>query len=123
VVVLRAGDGSAELHEVDDDFYVDVLPATRDHWVPTAPALGRVEAADETWTSEDLAALCAQVGTAPRAVDVAPAELRPHALDTGVFCALCGSGEGLSEADRVGRENAQLRCPSCVAALEAEVAR
>lgn len=76
-----------------------------------------------SWTPADLATRCEQVGPAPRAVEVDRADLLPHALDTGVFCALCGSSDGLSAADRSGRENAQLRCPSCVAALEAEVAR
>jgi hypothetical protein len=123
VVVLAEADDTAELHEVDDDFYVDVLPATRDRWVPDAPPRARVTVPVEAWSADDLAALCDRVGPAPRAVEIDPSALLPHALDTGVFCALCGSSEGLTEADRVGRENAQLRCPACVAALEDEVAR
>jgi hypothetical protein len=123
VVVLQDGDDTAELHEVDDAFYVDVLPATRDRWVPEDAALARVPTPAESWSAADLAALCAQVGPAPRAVETAPVQVLDQALDTGVFCAQCGSSEGLSETDRRGRENAQLRCPACVAALADEVAR
>jgi ectoine hydroxylase-related dioxygenase (phytanoyl-CoA dioxygenase family) len=120
-VVVRAGEeGAAVLHEVDDAFYVDVLPATRDRWEPEGEPLARVHQAPETWTPDHLAALCAQVGPAPRALAEPTGPAPAEALDTGVFCALCGSREGLSEADRVGRENAQLRCPACVAALDAE---
>lgn len=120
VVVLAAPDGVAEVHAVPDDFYIDVLPATRDGWRPEVPPLARVAQAPETWFEDDFSMLCAQVGPAPRAeVLTPPAEALAGALDTGVFCALCGSSEGLSEADRAGRDNAQLRCPACVADLAA----
>jgi hypothetical protein len=121
VVVLPGEEGAAVLHEVDDDFYVEVLPATRDRWVPDGDPLAEISQPAERWTPAELAALCAQVGAAPRAVVAPPSAAPAQALDTGVFCALCGSSEGLTEADRVGRENAQLRCPSCARALEEEV--
>ena len=119
-VVLPVGDDQLGIHEVDDDFYVDVLPASRDHWRPTAPPVAVVPRVDEAWTAEHLAALCAAAGEAPRAeVVTLPDDVHDGALDTGVFCALCGSTEGLTTADRSGRDNAQLRCPDCEASLAA----
>jgi beta-hydroxylase len=117
VVVVPDGDEGVAIHRVQDDFYIDVLPARRDHWVPEDEPLARLSNPVESWAADDFAALCAAVGDGPRTVVARPATAVAEAIDAGVFCALCGSSEGLSEADRQGRTNAQLRCASCEAAL------
>lgn len=119
-VTIDAVDGDeVGVYEVPDDFYVDVLPALRGRWEPPGEPLARVVNPVESWDAATLGALCALVGPAPRTVVARPAEGFEDALDPGVFCALCGSSEGLSEADRDGRTNAQLVCSSCQAALAA----
>ncbi|HYF45715.1 MAG TPA: phytanoyl-CoA dioxygenase family protein [Acidimicrobiales bacterium] len=117
VVVLPDGEGVVAIHEVHDDFYLDVLPARRDQWVPASDPVGRVPNPVESWDATTFAALCAAVGPAPRTVVARPASAVSAVIDTGVFCALCGSSEGLTEADRKGRTNAQLRCARCERAL------
>lgn len=120
VVLLPDETGGLEMYEVEDDFYIDVVPALRDRWEPPEPPLATVVNPTESWDEDDLAALCAAVGDAPRTVAPATPPDLSSALDTGVFCSLCGTSEGLTEADRAGRTNAQLLCPRCVAALAAD---
>ena len=112
VVVAPDGDEVA-IHEVADDFYIDVLPAVRDDWRPDRPPVATITNPDEVWTEAALDRLCRQVGTAPRATTTPTQALDADALDTGVFCALCGETDGLGAQDRAGRNNAQLRCPAC----------
>lgn len=112
-IILRdAGPAELALWEVDDDFYVDVLPMEHHLWQPEGDPVDRVPVVGERWTAEDLARLAALV---PRAPGAATGATGPVAGWDGpaVFCARCGGTEGLEGVDRDSRNNAQLICPAC----------
>ena len=110
--LMRADDeGTVRIYEIDDDFYIDVLPAENHLYEPAAPPIATIEQGDIGWSAEEFERLCSQAPVPPGAIrseDVATAW-----RDPGVFCALCGSSEGLGDADRSVRNNAQLVCASC----------
>lgn len=110
--LMRADDdGTVRIYEIHDDFYIDVLPAENHLYEPPEPPIATIAQGDVGWTPEEFERLCAAAPVPPgviRAEEVATAW-----RDPGVFCALCGSSEGLEDADRSVRNNAQLVCASC----------
>lgn len=117
-VLLRpTEDGSLELFEVDDDFYIDVLPAERHLFEPAGGPLASISATDPPLTAAQFDQLCADASVPPSSVPPTPpsGSMRP-----GVFCHFCGGSDGLSEDDRRGRPNAQLICATCEARMASE---
>lgn len=120
-ILLREGsEGTVDLHEIDDDFYIDVLPAEHHLWQPTDPPVVRLERVRESWTGDEFDAMCERVGPAPRTVRAAAPSASGLWNDPGVFCSVCGGTDGLSATDRHGRNNAQLVCPACVDRIGSE---
>lgn len=116
VLLRQDGAGGVDIYEVDDDFYIDVLPAQQHLWEPPHQPLAKVRMVTPSWTREQFAALCDR---SPRPDGVVRSPGRTATWqDPGVFCALCGSTEGLGDTDRAARNNAQLICMSCNAGLE-----
>jgi hypothetical protein len=116
VHLRRSGPDTLDLFEIDDDFYIDVLPAEQHAWQPPTAPIAHLRRADRRFTAEEFEALCGGV----RPLDIAhiPAgEASGGWRDPGAFCARCGGREGLEDQDRTGRNNAQLICPRCAAEL------
>lgn len=111
VLVRTTPAGMTEVFDIDDDFYVDVLPAEQHLWNPPGEPLAQVHQDSESWTSEDFGQLCEAVPDAPRGIRASGSDQLWQ--DPGLFCALCGSTSGLEETDRAERNNAQLVCSSC----------
>jgi Phytanoyl-CoA dioxygenase (PhyH) len=110
-VHLRSVGGDLlDLYEVPDDFYIDVLPAEQHLWQSPDPPIAQLRAVEHRWSGEEFDDLCEAVSPVSRpTVSVRTSTWR----DPGLFCALCGSTEGLDDHLREGRNNAQLVCASC----------
>jgi hypothetical protein len=110
------GDGIVDLYEIDDDFYIDVLPAEQHLWESSGPPVARLRAVDRRWSAEEFDRLCEAV---PPVTDrpVIHAGAAHRWRDPGAFCALCGARAELDDEVRVGRNNAQLVCATCRASL------
>lgn len=113
ILIRDRQDGEVGIWELDDDFYLDVLPMEHHLHVPNGNPIDTVRSVQERWTEEDLTRLCALVGDVPRARGTAPG--RTSWIDPGAFCSVCGGSDGLDPTDRAGRNNAQLVCPTCTA--------
>ncbi len=108
----RSGD-VIDVHVLPEDFFIEVEPSEQHAWQPTEPPLFSATADDRRWGRTEFAALCRTVPRPPGTVR--PSADQPSWSEPAAFCALCGSTEGLSAADRRERNNAQLVCPSCAA--------
>lgn len=114
-VLFRDGaDGTLDLFEIEDDFYLDVLPAEHHLYEPPTEPIATFDAPTEAVTSEEFAEMCAATTIPECTVEGTTLDID---LNPGVFCALCGSTEGLEGMTREGRGNAQIVCPSCEARL------
>lgn len=114
-ILLRDdGAGAVDLFHVDDDFYIDVLPATQHEWVPPTPPVAKVALVREGWSPDELLAARHAAGDPPRGIVSDPGSLVWS--DPGRFCALCGSDD-VDVDDRGARNNAQLVCRSFAAGL------
>ncbi len=109
----RSGD-EVQVHALPEGFFIEVEPSEQHAWEPVEPPLFTAPADRRRWGPAELAALCGSVPRPPRTVR--PGADQPSWSEPTAFCALCGSSEGLSDADRRERNNAQLICPSCRAA-------
>lgn len=118
VLLRQDGEGGIDIYEIDDDFYIDVLPAQQHLWEPDSAPIDKVRLEMVGWSPEEFAALCAEV---PQPSGTIRAGERTW-KDPGVFCALCGSTDGLGDADRESRNNAQLVCADCTSKLQSSSA-
>jgi hypothetical protein len=110
--LMRADDdGTVRIYEIDDDFYIDVLPAENHLYEPPAPPIATIEQGEIGWSTQEFEQLCIDAPV-PDGV-IRAGEVSTAWRDPGVFCALCGSSEGLDDADRSVRNNAQLVCATC----------
>jgi hypothetical protein len=116
VLLRRADDGLIELFRIWDDFYIDTLPAEQHLWQPAEPPAARLDPGREPLDAAEFDRLC---GLTPDAPHCLPNPNRPLSgwRDPGAFCHLCGSRDGLADADREGRNNAQLVCDRCAGQL------
>lgn len=105
-----AGD-TVEVVALPEDFFLDVEPSEQHRWRSTEPPLFAAPADHRRWEPPEFGRLCRSVRLPPRAVRHGTNQ--PSWTEPTAFCARCGSGEGLTSADRQHRNNAQLICPAC----------
>lgn len=123
-VMVRRGDpGFVEMFEIDDDSYMDVVASALYLWNPDSGPLAVLSDPQPTLSAERFDDLCAAVG-APSGTVAAhrPIGLVGKEIDPGLFCAFCGTTEGLRENDRSGLHKAQLLCSSCREEVEQSAA-
>ena len=110
------GAGGIDQYEIEDERFLDILPSAQHHWVPDSEPTAKLDPPTVQLTADEFAELCRSVGDAPRAT-VVPAITVPGSIkvDPGLFCAYCGSTDGIDPVDRSGHGKAQLMCRSCEA--------
>ncbi|MFM7063516.1 MAG: phytanoyl-CoA dioxygenase family protein [Actinomycetes bacterium] len=109
--LARLVDHTVEVYPLPDRFFVEVDPSDHHLWEPPGPPLFVAPAFRRHVGPREFARMCTQVATPPRGVQ--PEHGQAIWREPSAFCARCGSQEGMTSADREGRNNAQLLCEAC----------
>lgn len=111
-VSFRAGGpGEMDLFHLDDDYYIEVLPAESHSYKPPLPPVASFPQSTALVTREEFLAVCSTVDQPGGVVPPTPID---QGAQPGVFCHFCGGTDGLDDVSRKGRANAQLVCNRCV---------
>lgn len=119
-VMLRSRGDDIEMYEIDQERYLDLVPAALYRWQPDEPPLELLQRRASVVTADQFVSWCEGVGPAPSSVE----GRRPDAtvdgadIDPGLFCAFCGTTEELEVGHRDGLRKAQLLCASCRAGID-----
>lgn len=111
VLCLDDGSGSIAMYAVPDDTLTPVPVYMQPGWKPRGEPIARFDSG-EAVTPEEFEQMCASVGLGSE-TELASPPSASSSIHPGSFCAFCGSSEGLSDSDRIGRSKAQLLCSRC----------
>lgn len=98
------------IHEIPDEFYLDVLPANHEAWEPPGEPMDTVLIPRTGPTSGEFSSMCESAPSPRRGV---PTMAGTWWSDPGLFCSMCGGVDGLDDIDRSEANNAQLVCATC----------
>lgn len=121
ILLRRVDDTSFNVHEISDDFYLDVPPSEQHQYQPDSPVIDTVQIETRRWDPVEFDQLCRDVAGVPTSVrhPIAPSGTL---TDPGSFCSFCGKPvSDVDRADRARRNNAQLVCAECRAAQSADL--